>query len=256
MKTSLIQTLFVFAGTVNLCQGGLNAPATDSTGDGNRFLQVLLQPEELEQTCGELKYALFIAVDEGHLSMLAHPTVDIPEGDVEQKCGPVLFHQKDPATNEVGQSSLHKFASGALYPLGDHKMSDIVQAFDSVPVSDAKYDIIKHHCALLVLQMLCSLEIPVNQEMKDWVGDELMKTNEACDHIVSLSHDSINFDLLGIARNESAAASIRTLVAYDADMFYCAATDKKQQVECSGASNVFGFLSAFALLAVVTGFMA
>ncbi|CAB9530343.1 unknown protein [Seminavis robusta] len=134
----------------------------------------------------------------------------------------------DPATKEVGTSSLEKFAPGALYPFGDHKLSDLVKAFDAVPISDAKYDVIKHHCALLVLQMLCHLEIPVNQEMKDWVGDELMKTNKARDHIVSLARDSINFELLGIARNESTATSIRTLVAYDADIFYCAATEKKQ----------------------------
>ncbi|CAB9530787.1 unknown protein [Seminavis robusta] len=248
MKISFIQTLFLLAGAVGFCKG--------DKSDSRRVLQELVQPEHLEKTCGEQKYALFIAVDEDHLGMFAQPTRDLSEGGADEMCGPVFFHQKNPATKEVGTSSLYKFPPGALYPLGDHKMSDLVMAFDTVPVSDADYDVIKHHCALLVLQMLCSLEIPVNQEMKDWVGDELMKTNSARDHIVSLAQNSINFDLLGITRNESATTSIRTLVAYDADMFYCAATDKKQQVECSGASNVFGFLSAFALLAVVTGFMA
>ncbi|CAB9501395.1 unknown protein [Seminavis robusta] len=255
MKISSVQPLLlvVLAGTVNLCLGTYQHCATDLR---DRILIELIHPQALEDSCGRLNYELFIAVDRDHLGLFAQPTRDLPEGDVqEEKCGPVFFHQKDPATKEVGQSSLNKFAPGALYPLGDHDMSDLLEAFDSVPVSDAEYDIIKHHCALLVLHMMCSLEIPVIQQMLDWVGDELMKTNEARDHIISLAHNSTNFDVLGMAHNESTTTTIRTLVAYDADMFYCTATDVKQQVECSGASKVFSLLS-LALLAVVTGFIA
>ncbi|CAB9497891.1 unknown protein [Seminavis robusta] len=250
MKTFLIQTLFVLAGAVGLCKGGVGL-----TGSV-RFLQESVQPQELDASCGELKYALFIGVIEGHGGIFAQPTRDLSEGGADEMCGPVFFHQKDPATKEVFTSSLDKFAPSALYPLGDHKLRDIVKAFDTVPVSDADYDVIKHHCGLLVLHMMCALEIPFVPEMKDWVGDVLMQTNSARDYIVSLAQNSINFGLLGITRNESATTSIRTLVAYDADMFYCAATDKKQQVECSGASNVFGILSAFGVLAVVIGLIA
>ncbi|CAB9501393.1 unknown protein [Seminavis robusta] len=259
MKIASVQTLFlvVLAGTVNLCKGIAIDAGNEVRRD--RILQEFLQPQELEDSCGELDYALFIAVDRGHLGMFAQPTrEDLPEDDnVEEKCGPVFFHQMDPATKVVEQSSMDKFPHGALYPLGNHKMSDILEAFDSVPVSDAEYDIIKNHCAILVLQMMCSLKIPVIHQILDWVADELMR-RDTHDIIMFHAHNSTNFDVLGMARNESTTTTIRTLVAYDADMFYCVATDDvKQQVECSSgaASKVFSFLLAFALLAVVTGFI-
>ncbi|CAB9507375.1 expressed unknown protein [Seminavis robusta] len=243
MKFLSAATLFLLAASTTTCLGKVR----------RRYLEEVVKPEQLNQSCSNLKYEMFIAVEGDHMGIFAQPTRDIPEEELPEDCGPMFFHQVPPAPKEVGPSSVDRFLPGALYPLGDHNMTDILIAFDSVPNSDETYDIVTHHCAILILQMMCSLNIPLVQDMKDWAAGELMRTGEAKDSIVSMTRDSVSFDLLGIARNASAAASIRTLVEYDADMFYCPAVEetKADEFECSGSGNYFGTKVSMASLSAI-----
>lgn len=173
----------------------------------------LVEPDDLHSRCPTLEYDLSIGVEEAHMGIYAQPK------DTTEHCVPIWFNSQSPAT-KVAEKEV---VPSALYPLGDYKMEEILKAFDSVPVVATKYDIVENSCAELVLQMMCSLQIPVGLEVTEWTIQALLKSETSAGVLGNLMQESQSFDLLSVGGEDSYEDSIRRLVEFNAGHFDCAA---------------------------------
>lgn len=190
----------------------------------NLFANTLLDPTVLREECGSLVYEVSGAVDIAHLGIFAEPSADNGPYD-RKKCPPMFLHTPNPSNKIIEARGIKSFESGALYPLGNYELNKILDVYEPIPTSEATYDVVTNHCALLVFRMMCGLNIPITQAMEEWTSNRLMRskvTREKVKHLFEDSEKAHHLDVVGIDWEvDNKGQAIRKLVSYDISNFQC-----------------------------------
>ena len=178
-------------------------------------------------------------------------------------CKSFFFHLQDPQTKVIEHNNDDSyFPDSHLYPLAIRTIEDLLDAYDSVHLSDRSYDIVTNNCAGIVLDMMCSLRIEVSSELIGWVSDVLLHDNPVI--YTAMMQSSPNIGLLdvgssGLKISNGRMNSImsRRLVEYSTDMYHCPHFDEEKKISSSTADDGFGghgpFFAVVCLVCMIGG---
>ena len=117
-------------------------------------------------------------------------------GKSQQKGCPKLVFHRAAESNEILDIAPHSAMDDeamedeamedddSLYKLGNWPLSELVDAYKHVHMTNAEYDIVTNNCASFVLDMMCHLKIPVTPQILDWTVSRLVSTDYSTDRIL------------------------------------------------------------------------
>lgn len=152
---------------------------------------------DTNKECGNEYYDMFLAVKGAHFVGLATPQnkshcplivfhTEVLEDSTLQKVA-LEVHKDDLVDLEENESKLH---------LGSQRLANIVDAFESAPVSKegVLYDAISNNCVVMLRNMADPLDIPVDERMLAFITRKL--TSAASAHIIDMMKESPALQML------------------------------------------------------------
>jgi hypothetical protein len=180
-------TLSPFTAIANELIAG-RCPACD--GKRRNLAVASTESDEWREKCGDVDYAIWIGIDDHHMCVMAEPT------DSDSGCESVRFHQR---TNEVKEIQPALLADlDATYPLGTFKLKELLTAYNGHETSGGEWDIIEDNCSDVVIDMVCNLDIPIEQDMLVFTAEYFLANEAELEWMLTKMQVSPNLKSLGL----------------------------------------------------------
>jgi len=203
--------------------------------------------------CAETDYDVHIGTVKGHICLFAAPSIDDSKG-----CESVRFHLCDPEFKSIDKRSWDDFADGSTFLVDTYKFGDLVNSYNNFVPIPKEFDIVTNNVGTLIVDMLCSLGVEVDDSILNFVTDRLIVDEETIMKDISESSNQQELKTIALSENDpyiamgENATVIRKLVKYSSETSVTSYCSEQLSVTPSASEKpLISFLISTIVLAAV-----